>query len=154
MPYATPTTVREALSPEGDTGPATAAQLSDDQLNDAIAEATSEIDAVVKGAPFADGEEPAIIKAIARDVAGYLATLTHRQGNPLPPEHPVALRYKRAEALLAAAAAGKLDLTEEVETEARGGNVAVVNPYEGDLFTFEDLGLGPMPPDAFPPWVR
>lgn len=153
--YASVNDVREALAPDGDfDAPATAASLQDSQLTDALVEASSEVDGMVKGAPFAASEVPQIIQGIVRDIAGYLATLTHRQGNPVPNEHPVALRYKRAEALLAAAAAGKLDLTQEVEAEARPGGVAVVNPYEGDLFTFEDLGLGPRPPDEFPPWVR
>jgi phage gp36-like protein len=151
--YATVNDVRTALAPDGDfDSPATAASLEDAQLTDALVEASAEVDGMVKGAPFAD--VPVVIQGIVRDVAAYLATLTHRQGNPVPNEHPVALRYKRAEALLAAAASGKLDLTQEVEEEARPGGVAVVNPYEGSLFTFEDLGLGPMPPDAFPPWVR
>jgi phage gp36-like protein len=149
MAYTSATDVREALTAEGtDQTGATAASLSDDALNDAIAEATSEIDARVSGAPFAE-PEPAIISAIARDVAAYLATLTHRRGNPLAPEHPVALRYRRAQMLLDQAAAGKLDLT--TDPESVGLVAHVENPYEGELFPLEALSLG-VGDRYLPPW--
>lgn len=153
MIYATVNDVREALAPEGNfSDQATAASLTDNQITDALVEATSEIDAAVKGAPFASNAIPAIVQAICRDVAAYLATLTHRKGLELPAEHPVALRYKRAEALLAAAAAGKLDLSAPAAGEEAAGGVAVVNPYEGDLFTLESQGLG-IDQRALPRWL-
>lgn len=152
MAYCEADDVREALAPEDQwDSPATAAVLEDDQINDAISEAAAEIDARVSGAPFTD--TPRLIFALTRDIAAYLATLTHRKGTQLPVDHPVALRYARAQKLLDKAAAGQVDLSDDTEAAA-GSGVAVVNPYEGDLFTFEDLGLGPRPPDAFPPWVR
>lgn len=147
--YATVNDVREALAPEGDfDNTATAASLSDAQLTDALVEASSEIDGTVRGAPFAADAIPAIIQAIARDVAAYLATLTHRKGVELPADHPVALRYKRAESLLAAGASGKLDLTQDSETV--GGEAVAVNAYEGDLFSLECMGIGPG--ECLPPW--
>lgn len=148
--YATVADVREALAPEGDTTAATAASLSDSQLTDALVEATSEIDAKVRGAPFAPASVPAVVQAICRDVAAYLATLTQRRNVDLPPTHPIALRYARAESMLTAAAAGKLDLT--LDVEAAAGEVSVVNPYDGDLFTLDDAGLG-IGTRTLPPWV-
>lgn len=151
MAYTTPNDVREALSPEGsDTIGATAASLSDQALDQHIAEASAEVDAMVKGAPFPDGEVPNVVEAITRNIAAYLATLAHRQGLQLPDDHPVALLYKRAEAMLALAAAGKLDLTQDVETVESGG-VEVAQPYEGDLFVLEDFSLG-IGTRFLPPW--
>src|SRR3954463_10997354 len=129
MSYATPATVREALAPEGDTGAATAAALTDEQLSDAIAEAQSEVDARLAQAPFADGSVPGVVSSITRDVAAYLATLTHRRGNPLPSDHPVALRYLRAEQLLGQGAAGNLELGGDAGSGSSEAQVA--NPYEG-----------------------
>lgn len=149
--YATIGDVREALAPEGDfDDPATAASLGTSQITDSLVEASSEIDSMVRGAPFAADSIPAIIQAIARDVAAYLATLTHRKGLELPPEHPVALRYKRAEALLAAAAKGTLDLSGD--TEAEGSEASVVNAYEGDLFSLDQLSIG-TDGRVLPPWL-
>lgn len=149
--YATVNDVREALAPEGDfANTATAASLNDAQLTDALVEASSEVDGSVRGAPFAANAIPPIIQGIVRDVAAYLATLTHRKGVELPADHPVALRYKRAESLIAAAASGKLDLTQT--SEAGGGEPFVQNSYSGDLFDLETLGIGPA--NALPPWMR
>lgn len=151
--YATVNDVREALAPEGDfTDTATAASLSDSQLTDALVEASGEVDGAVRGAPYDPAAVPAVVQAIVRDVAAYLATLTHRKGLELPDTHPIALRYKRAEALLAAAATGRLDLSVPAEVEGTAGTVDVENPYEGDLFTLDQLGLG-LDNRVLPPWI-
>jgi phage gp36-like protein len=150
--YATVQDVREALAPEGDfTNTATAASLLDSQLTDALVEASSEVDAAVRGAPYTSGTIPAVVQAIVRDIAAYLATLTHRKGLELPNDHPVALRYKRAEALLAAAQAGKLDLSVPPTSEGVAGEVAIANGYEGDLFDLETMGIG-VDNRVLPPW--
>jgi hypothetical protein len=148
--YATPQQVRTALAPDDDTSGGTAASLSDSQLIDALVEATNEIDAMVAGAPFS-APVPRLIVSLDRDIGAYLATLAYRKGNPLPPEHPVALRYSRAEMLLAKATRGELDLSEDSEVEA-GGDVAVVNQYEGDLFSLDSEGIG-ADNRALPPWM-
>jgi phage gp36-like protein len=140
MAYATPADVRDALAPSGDTSAASAAALDDGQLNDAIREATTEVDARVDGAPWDDGEVPKLINDIVRDIAGYLATLTHRKGSPLPAEHPVRLRYVRARELLVELAAGRIEL--EPDGELTSTEATVVNPYEGDMWDLNDLGLG------------
>lgn len=150
MAYTTPAAVREALSPEGsDQTGATAAALSDGALNSQIADVTAEIDATVSGAPFADNAVPRIISVVARDIAAYLATLTARKNVQLPADHPVRLRYERARGILAIAAKGQLDLTDDPETS--GSEPQVVNPYEGDLFDLEALGLG-LSDRVLPPW--
>jgi hypothetical protein len=149
--YADAEALREALAPDGDISTATAAGLGDSQLEDAIADAQAEVDARVPAAPFAAGDVPGLVATIVVDIAAYLATLTHRKGNPLPDNHPIALRYARAQLLLAKAERGDLDLTDE--SGARIGEASVVNPYEGDLFNLEDAGLG-IANRVWPPWVR
>jgi phage gp36-like protein len=147
--YCTVDEVKRALRPDEESkASATAANLSDSQLQDAITEATNEINAVVAGAPFT-APFPPIVATLTRDIAAYLATLAYRKGNPLPDDHPARLRYARAEMLLDKAAAGKLDLT--LDVEAPGGEPAVENPYEGDLFTLEGMGIGPG--RDLPPWT-
>jgi hypothetical protein len=148
--YASVNDVREALAPEGDfNNTATAASLSDAQLTDSLVEASSEVDAKVKGAPFTTPTLPPIVQSITRDVAAYKATLTHRKGLELPPTHPVALRFAWAENMLTLATQGKLDLSQD--TEGTAGDVAVANGYEGDLFTLEGEGIG-VDTRVLPPW--
>jgi phage gp36-like protein len=142
MPYATADSVREALVAEGrDAAGGTAASLSDEALQDAITEATAEVNGRVKGDPYPDPAPP-LIAAVTRDIAAYLATLTFRRGNPLPPDHPVRLRYNRAEQLLERIGQGKIDLP-DTPSGPVSSRATVVNFYDGDLFTLEDLGLGP-----------
>jgi hypothetical protein len=148
--YATVGDVREALAPEGNfNDPSTAASLGDPQLTDALTEASSEIDGRVKGAPFSGTPSP-VIQGITRDIAAYLASLTHRKGVELPERHPVALRYQRAQNLLAAAEKGALDFSDTTESDA--GEVVAVNRYDGDLFTLEDFDLG-VEERFLPPWL-
>lgn len=144
MAYADTGTVRDILDPDGARGPGTAACLSDDKLQEAIDEATSEVDgrlAVRYSTPFAD-PAPALVANITRDVAAYLATLTHRKGNPMAQDDPVRLRYARASTLLAQLVSGGVSLDVGLNPPADEAQVVVVNPYEGDLFTMDDFGLG------------
>lgn len=155
MAYATPQTVRQALSPDGTNAPGTAASLSDAQILDAISEATTELDGRLAArykVPFPD-PAPALIQAVVRDIAAYLATLTYRKGNPLLPDDPVRLRYSRASSMLTDIAAGKVELPAGgITVPETGGHAAVVNPYEGDLFELRDLGLYPARPGIGVPY--
>lgn len=135
--YATPTTVRVALSPGGDpTDVGSAASLSDSDLQDAIDEATAEVDGRIRGRyslPFTT--VPSLVSSITRDIAGYLATLTDRRGDPIPPGDPVALRYARAQTLLNQVATGALELDADPPTPAAtSGSRPFANPYSGSLF--------------------
>lgn len=144
--YTTPTEVREALAATGDTA-GTAAALSDDDIQAEIDDVTAEIDGKVAGAPF-DPVVPRVVTIVARDIAAYLATLKHRKAQTMAERHPVQLRYDRAVGLLAAMAAGTLDLTDD--SEAAGASTgAVVNtlPEEG-FWDLADLGLSGNPPRA------
>jgi phage gp36-like protein len=152
--YATAQDVRFALAPDGDTGTSTAASLSDVELNDAIGEAQGEVDARLPGDPYPTGQAPPIVSAITRDIAAYLATLTFRRGLALDPNDPVALRYKRATGLLADISAGRIDI-DPATGAAVPAEVAIVNPYGGDLFGVDDFHLRDLPtvPPARPqPW--
>jgi phage gp36-like protein len=150
MPYAKPDDVREALVAEGrDAAGGTAAALSDEALQDAITEATAEVNGRVKGDPYPDPAPP-LIAAVTRDIAAYLATLTFRKGNPLPPDHPVRLRYMRAEQLLGEIAKGNVDLPDSPSGPVKS-RASVFNPYEGSLWDLETLGIG-VDNRALPPW--
>ena len=142
MPYTTPTAVREVLVAGGGASPSsdqsTAASMTDAQLQPAIDEAIAEVDARLRGAPFSD-PAPRVVQDMARDLAAYLATLTHRKDVELEDAKPVYRRYIRARDLLRDLAKGDAELPVE---PAGGVSVPVVkNPYEGSLFRPQDLGL-------------
>lgn len=144
MAYTTVEDLRLALAPSGDTGPSTAASLSDPELTDAISEAQQEIDARLSSGytvPFVP--VPGLVAQITRDLAAFKATLVHRRGNPLDARDPIQLRYTHAMDLLKQIAAGDVDLIgaagEDIQT---GGAATVIQPYEGDMFTLPGMGLG------------
>lgn len=146
--YTTIEDLRLALAPQGDQGPATAAALSDDELQDAIVEAGREVDARLGGrytVPFNLDQAPPLVAQITRDLAAYSATLTHRRHHALADNHPVVLRYQAAKALLADLQTGKATLEGAGPAgEPRpSAEATVVNPYEGHLFGLEDAGIGP-----------
>jgi phage gp36-like protein len=157
MAYSDPDTVRTILAPDGSTGLGSAAAMSDEALQQAIDEVTSEIDgtlAVRYPVPFGEDDGnpvPALVATIARDSAAYLATLTYRQGNPLPVGHPILLRYQRSSLMLSNIAKGiiSLNVGDTPPTETSSGEATVVNPYTGNLFTLEDAGIGPALRDPF-----
>lgn len=145
-PYLLPADVRNVLAGTAAlTG--SAATLSDDDLFEAIFEAQSEVNARLAArytVPFADDVPPLVI-SITRDIAGYLATLTYRRGEPVQTGDPVLLRYTRAQALLTQAANGNLVLpiADGIATgnEAATANAVVANPVDGDLWTVNDFDL-------------
>lgn len=145
--YTSPVAVRRVLSPDGDrTDTGSAASLSDDDLEQAIAEAQAEIDARLASrytVPFSF-PVPVVIEQATRDIAAYLGTLTFRRGDPIDANDPVQLRYNRAQALLASIQAGKTELpvgSDGPLSEATA-DAEVINPYDGDLFQLSDFALG------------
>lgn len=149
--YTTRTQLREALSPGGDPDdPGSASSLDDDTLDLAIREAQSEVDAKVPGAPFTR-TVPDVVATITRDIAAYLATMTHRRGEPMTVDDPVRLRYGRAKGLLDDLAKGAASVGSEGGADA-SGEASVVNPYDGALWQLDDLGLGPAPNRVGRPW--
>lgn len=157
MAYSTPQKVRMALVPSSDgsapTSPTnTAADLSDAQLNDAIAEADAMIDSYIGGyyaVPVAATGTPAVIPHPidfwSRNIAAYGATLTYRGSMDFTDTDPINRRYKDTLAALQAVAAGKVRLQIPENTS---GNSAIqpgstINPYVGDLWQPEDFSLYP-----------
>lgn len=147
--YTSVQAVRRVLSPDGDRDAklGTAAWLSDNEIEEAIEDAATEINGRL--APRYDlpfETIPPLVETLNRDIAAYLATLTYRRGTPIPDSDPVALRYDRAQKLLTSAAKGDLQLVDEAEGAPVStlAEATVVNPYSGDLFSADEF-FGPDP---------
>jgi phage gp36-like protein len=139
--YTTRDEVRLALSPDGDvTDEGSAASLADNDLDDAVADAQAEVDGKIGGGRFNAATVPELVQNLTRDIAAYLATLTHRRGDPIDPNDPVQKRYDRAQSLLAGIQSGKIELSGEPEADSVDATIA--NVYEGDLFTLASMGIG------------
>jgi len=145
MAYTDASEVRKILHPDADqTDIGTAASLSDDQLGEAIEEADQEVDGALGSlytTPFVP--TPPLIARLSRDIAAFLATLTHRKTNPMDRDDPVRLRYDRAQQILGQAREGQFDVS-DVAPVSMERESAVVNPLYGDisLFSLGDFGLG------------
>lgn len=167
MGYSTPAEVRLALNPELDPAALdhveeTAAQLSDTQLNDAIAQADSKINLYLAlryatpVAPLDPDADPLVypeqIRYWSRDLAAYFATLTENRNMPLDPTHPVYLRMLQVQADLKAVNTGAAVLALPAAVPSGGGGdtgvAGVVNPYDGPLFGPSDWGDRPVPGTA------
>lgn len=154
--------VRNALTPGAvETDTTTAASLSDEQLADAIAEADSRIQSYLPQdytvptvmVEYGDPPEPAqvafsTIRFWSRDIAAYFATLTYNRGRTVNEDDPVRLRYNAVMETLREVRDGKISLPPDADTtdDTHPGAVVVHNRYEGDLFSMDDFGLGPVPP--------
>lgn len=158
MAYSTPALVRKAITPTSDGSepdplpavPRTAADLSDAQLSDAIAEADSTIDGYIGNfytVPVAAaGDPPAVPSPLpywSRTIAAYLAVNAVRGELDMDDANPVLRRYKDVLAALEAVSAGtmKLQIPDNTSDNAGSGAGAPFNPYVGDLFTPEDFGV-------------
>lgn len=167
MAYSTVKMVRQALVPsstgEQPVSPTnTAADLTDTQLLDAIAEADSTIDgyvgrfyAVPIALIVADSDEDGPVGAIphpidywSRNLAAYNATLTLRGSQDFTDDDPVARRYKATMDALKGVGNGtiSLQLPDNRSTNASTGASAPYNPYVGDLFDPTDFSLRPVSP--------
>jgi phage gp36-like protein len=153
MPYSTPALVRKALIPDSDgtqpTEPSfTAADLSDQQLADAIAEADTYIDSYLSRfytVPVAlvEGATPHPIDYWSRNIAAYNATLSYTAAQPMDADHPVRIRYNGTVEALKAVSTGAagLNLPHNVTDSMAAGAEAPINPYTGTLFLAEDFDL-------------
>lgn len=168
MPYSTVIEVRNALSPAPDGAPwedgdqpdpnnltFTAADLSNAQLLDAIAQADALIDSFL-GAYYivpvifqADGitPYPAPIVPLAfwsRDLAAYYATLTNRKSQDFTDQDPVARRYLAVMSYLMLVQQNKIVLPfpTNIDDTAGEGAGAPINVYGGsDMFQPRDFSL-------------
>lgn len=157
MSYSTPANVRMALVPSSNgaiPNPAsnTAADLTDAQLTDAIAEADSLIDSFIGGyyaVPVAAVGTPTAtphpIDFWSRTIAAYYATLTYRQSLDFTDTDPIARRYKDTLAMLQAVSQGKMKLQLPDNTSGNSATEAgsPSNPYAGDLWDPTDFSLYP-----------
>lgn len=167
MAYCTVDDVRAVLSAQGVSDTASAASLSDDDLQAAIDDTSSEVDArlaVRYDVPFDDDREteakpvPRLVRNITRDIAAYKATLTYRRGAPLETTDPAQLRYNAATKLLSLVVNGQATLglenspSEDQPSIAREG--ATYNRNIGPMFGPEELGIGPaiLRPRRDPMW--
>jgi phage gp36-like protein len=159
--YSTPASVRQALVPSSDgslpeTATHTAADLTDVQLQDAIAEADAVIDSYIGGfygVPVAmvNGATPHPVDFWSRNIAAYNATLAFRGSQDFADTDPVARRYKDTMQALAGVSTGtlKLQLPDNTSDNAAAGAGAPLNPYVGDLWTPDDFDLCPI---TYYPW--
>lgn len=151
--YTTKDAVRLALARDLQQVQGTAASLTDDALDDAIAEATSRVNTRLAGrydVPF--DPVPVMVGFITRDIAMWLAYLTFREVRDLNTElDPVHLRYKAAEALLIDLQNGKTTLPDVPDADPGEGGTAVIviNDPSTDMFTECDFQLYPRWP-TFP----
>lgn len=160
MAYSTAAMVRQALVPSSDgsqpaTPTNTAADLTDAQLADSIAEADALIDGYIGGyyaVPVvgyldANGNPPATVPAPinywSRNIAAYNASLAYRGSMDFADQDPIARRFKDTLDALTAVSTGKMRLqlpqNTGVNSATEAGNV--FNPYDGDLFTPDDFDL-------------
>jgi phage gp36-like protein len=156
--------VRNALAPLAQQDDnATAAQLSDPELNDAIAEAEGIVDTYISrqytvvigdvqvalNPDFPDslttiqvGSAP--IRGITRDVAAYLSALTHAKGKDMGEDDPIRLRFGVAMGMLKDIRDGKVLLPADAFPPTdQSGDVTVLNQYEPAMFRPSDVGLYP-----------
>ena len=125
-----------------------AAELSDEQINDAISNAQSQVDGYLRRrytVPFAD-PIPALAVSLTVDIAAYLAGLNWYQETELLKDDPLALRYERAVALLKDIQAGEIDLDDgdggAPDADTSGAMGTPRNRYTGQLFGLRSFGLG------------
>lgn len=128
---------------------ATAAELSDEQIDDAIAEAEGTVDmylskryTVPLNTTLTQATAPQPVRGMTRNIAAYLITLTHQMGKDLDESDPIRLRYAFTMEALRAVRSGEANLPEEFPGIEAESGVFVGNLYEGDLFDLQDFNLG------------
>lgn len=178
MAYSTPAMVRIAANADGSDGTTpptpisrTAADFTDAQLLDFIAEADAIIDSFLTrfyavpvqpvlndgsglGDGAAVGEIPHPIDHFSRNLALYFATLSLRKGADFTDQDPIARRYAATMTVLNDIAGGKIRLSLPDNTTSASGVGAgqAINPtYVGNLFDARDFNLVPINP-AWPIW--
>lgn len=176
MPYSTVVEVRNALSPAPDGSPwedgdqpdpqnstFTAADLSNDQLQDAIAEADALIDSflgmfyivpVVNGLDGTPLTAPIVPLAYwSRNLAAYYGTLVYRKSQDFTDTDPVARRYAATIGYLQLVAQSKIVLPfpANITDSAGEGAGSPINVYGGqDMFQPRDFSLAFGHGDGFP----
>lgn len=169
MAYSTPNDVRNVLAPgvwpvpEDEQPPktGTAADLSDDQITEAIKRGDNLIDTYIGGKYATPVAEPPVgLVQWSASAGAYYATLTYRRGKDLSDQDPVVRQFALLMQMLQGVASGKLTLPIPANTQpgATTGVGPPVNSYSGDLFSSSDFNLVPINgawpffPDVPPPF--
>lgn len=159
--YCTVRDVRLALAPLSEwANPATAASLTDGQIEDAINEAEGLINLyvsaryqvpVIEVEQSNDAEPPVMVavdvapdpvRGFTRNIAAYLSALTFRKNKDLPEDDPIRLRYRLTLDALTMIRDSKADLPDDFDLPTGGDSgAAVFNLYEGTMFSMSDMGL-------------
>lgn len=142
MPYTTKERVRLVLARNQDQAEGTGAMLSDEQIDDNIAEADREIDgklSSVFATPF--NPVPALIANLSRDIAAYLSDLAFREIRDYQSSlNPVVLRYQRAQDMLKALMNGSMDLPGVITSPDMSGSGQIVAAFsEGTALCSSDF---------------
>jgi phage gp36-like protein len=155
MGYAAVADVRAVLAKDQFHPESTAASLSDDQISEAIQDASDQVDAAIGftyPTPFTLTPYPRLVVQVTRDIAAYLADLTYRGTVDYATGDPVVARYTRAQQVLKdlqSGAARLVDwppvgdptLTDLPSTEA-GSIVGPAGGYNASSVTAPDLVNG------------
>ena len=112
--YCLPSDIRANVAGT-DAGTGTCAQLSDDQLNAAITQASAKVSAYAGTSYVIDAADPVVVvpdlvRTCAIQLATFYATLTYRKGKDLSQFDPVLLSYNDAISTLKDIAAGRIDV--------------------------------------------
>lgn len=131
--------LKAALASSATVGARTAANLSDEALQQALDDAHAEVLGKLSTRytmPADASTAPDMLKSLIVSVAAYVATLEWLQGKDLSDRDPVVLRYQRAETMLSQILAGTLAL-EGLDRSAAG-----VSAYDAEGYNpAEGVGL-------------
>lgn len=144
--YCQPADIRNNVAgTDGGTG--TCAQLTDDQLNEAIGRAGAKVSSYAGTSWAVDANDPVIVvpdlvTSLTIAIGTYYATLTYRKGKDLTATDPVYLGYADAMSTLKDIASGLIDVapTPPADATDRAGHVRNTIPA---VFTFDNSGVLP-----------
>lgn len=140
MAYSTPAEVREVLvaHAEPEDKDVTAAELTDEQLEYAIASADTEIDAYISIQVALPLQLPAptLIHQLSIDIACYMADLMFFSQQTMSSQAPSQLRYDRARRILENIRSGRMRLP--IEDTVASGDYLFNNP-ESPMFDLRHI---------------
>lgn len=144
--YCLPSDIRSNVAGT-DAGTGTCAALSDDQLTNAINQASAKVSAYVGTSFVVDAADPVIVipdlvKTITIQLATFYATLTYRKGKDLSQFDPVVLGAAEANRTLQDIVSGKIEVspTAPADPTDRPGYTRNTIPR---VFDYSDSGTVP-----------
>ena len=144
--YCLPSDVRANVAGT-DAGTGTCAQLSDQQLNAAIQQASAKVSAYVGTSYTVDAADPTVtvpdlVFTIAVQLATFYATLTYRKGKDLSQYDPVVLGAAEANRTLQDIVTGKIEVSPSAPADPvdKPGYTRNTIPR---IFTWADSGTEP-----------